>query len=129
MLQSQMATSGPSQAPADSQEAMVEAPPKQVAMAMDRLAHAARLIADIRISADRFLEALFVAASLPHPLSDKPLRIILNQEESIRLHLHDLRSVGNPTLALFFLIFPTARAATPPPPTPISSYYIYIYMN
>ncbi|XWS59390.1 hypothetical protein CRYUN_Cryun08bG0117700 [Craigia yunnanensis] len=39
-----------------------EAPPKQVALAMDRLGQASRLIADIRLGADRLLETLFVAA-------------------------------------------------------------------
>ncbi|KAF3442743.1 hypothetical protein FNV43_RR16660 [Rhamnella rubrinervis] len=68
-----------------------EAPPKQVALAMDRLAHAGRLIADIRLGADRLLEALFVVTQ-PH--STKPLQLFLNEDASMRQHLQDLRSVG-----------------------------------
>ncbi|KAM1096385.1 hypothetical protein ACFX15_013485 [Malus domestica] len=69
-----------------------EAPPKQVAQAMERLSQASRLIADIRIGADRLLEALFVAAQ-PHQ-SSKPLQLFLNEDASMRQHLLDLRSVG-----------------------------------
>ncbi|PON43328.1 Mediator of RNA polymerase II transcription subunit [Parasponia andersonii] len=69
-----------------------EAPPKQVAQAMDRLSHAARLIADIRLGADRLLEALFVAAQ-PHQ-SNKPLQLFQNEDASMRQHLQDLRSIG-----------------------------------
>ncbi|XVE96296.1 hypothetical protein REPUB_Repub02eG0208900 [Reevesia pubescens] len=71
-----------------------EAPPKQVALAMDRLGHAARLIADIRLGADRLLEALFVAAQ-PHQ-SSKPLHLFRQEDESMRQHLQeqDLRTVG-----------------------------------
>lgn len=69
-----------------------EAPPKQVALAMDRLGHAARFIADIRIGADRLLEALFVSAQ-PHQ-STKPLHLFHKEEASMRQHLQDLRSVG-----------------------------------
>lgn len=69
-----------------------EAPPKQVALAMDRLGHAARLIADIRLGADRLLEALFVAAQ-PHQ-SSKPIHLFLQEDESMRQHLQDLRIVG-----------------------------------
>ncbi|KAK8705237.1 hypothetical protein V6N13_048843 [Hibiscus sabdariffa] len=69
-----------------------EAPPKQVAQAMDRLGQAARLIADIRLGADRLLEALFVAAQ-PHQ-SSKPLHLFRQEDESMRQHLKDLRTVG-----------------------------------
>ncbi|KAB2098089.1 hypothetical protein ES319_A01G214000v1 [Gossypium barbadense] len=69
-----------------------EAPPKQVALAMDRLGQAARLIADIRLGADRLLEALFVA-SQPHQ-SSKPLHLFRQEDESMRQHLQDLRTVG-----------------------------------
>ncbi|KAK9289931.1 hypothetical protein L1049_008093 [Liquidambar formosana] len=71
---------------------MAEAPPKQVALAMDRLAQAARLIADIRLGADRLLEALFVSAQ-PHQ-SNKPLHLFMKEDTSIRQHLQDLRSIG-----------------------------------
>ncbi|KAK9122503.1 hypothetical protein Sjap_012105 [Stephania japonica] len=69
-----------------------EAPPKQVAVAMERLSEAGRLIADIRIGADRLLEAMFVAAH-PHR-STKPLHFIVKEEASMRKHLQDLRIVG-----------------------------------
>ncbi|GAA0147492.1 transcription cofactor [Lithospermum erythrorhizon] len=68
------------------------APPKQVAKAMERLTEAGRLIADIRLGADRLLEALFEAASSSQPT--KPLQFILNQESSMRGHLQDLRVIG-----------------------------------
>ncbi|XP_058078912.1 mediator of RNA polymerase II transcription subunit 27 isoform X2 [Magnolia sinica] len=82
--------------PPESGDSTAEAPPKQVALAMDRLSSAGRLIADIRLGADRLLEALFVvaAAARPHSQSDKPLRLILKEEASMRQHLQDLRTVG-----------------------------------
>ncbi|XP_068641789.1 mediator of RNA polymerase II transcription subunit 27 isoform X1 [Aristolochia californica] len=86
------APSAPAHAP-ESSEMPAEAPPKQVALVMDRLAHAARLIADIRLGADRLLEALFTAADLPHQ-SEKPFHLILKEESSMRQHLQDLRTVG-----------------------------------
>ncbi|KAG7028152.1 Mediator of RNA polymerase II transcription subunit 27 [Cucurbita argyrosperma subsp. argyrosperma] len=69
-----------------------EAPPKQVALAMDRLGHAARLIADIRLGADRLLEALCVTAQ-PHQ-STKPLHLFQKEDASMRQHLLELRAVG-----------------------------------
>ncbi|XP_050226716.1 mediator of RNA polymerase II transcription subunit 27 [Mercurialis annua] len=69
-----------------------DAPPKQVAVAMDRLSQAARLIADIRIGADRLLEALFIA-SQPHQ-SSKPLQLFVKEDVAMRQHLQDLRSLG-----------------------------------
>ncbi|GAB4858008.1 hypothetical protein Ancab_015912 [Ancistrocladus abbreviatus] len=69
-----------------------EAPPKQVAMAMERLGEAARLIADIRLGADRLLEALFVSAQSHQPT--KPLHLILKEETAMRQHLQDLRNIG-----------------------------------
>ena len=80
-------------APSSDQQT-AEAPPKQVALAMDRLAQAGRLIADIRIGADRLLEALFVAASEPHQQSSKPLQLIVKEEASMRQYLQDLRTIG-----------------------------------
>ncbi|TQD73211.1 hypothetical protein C1H46_041251 [Malus baccata] len=59
---------------------------------MGRLSQGGRLIADIRLGADRFLEALFLAAQ-PHQ-SSKPLHLLLNEDASMRQHLLDLRSVG-----------------------------------
>ncbi|XP_058182766.1 mediator of RNA polymerase II transcription subunit 27 [Rhododendron vialii] len=82
----------PLHSPAESRESATEAPPKQVALAMDRLSNAGRLIADIRLGADRLLEALFVA-SQPHQFT-KPLHLILKEEASMRQHLHDLRTIG-----------------------------------
>ncbi|MFS8028148.1 putative mediator complex, subunit Med27 [Helianthus anomalus] len=72
-----------------------EAPPKQVALAMDRLAHAARLIADIRLGADRLLEALFIAGQQPHQSGvNKPLSLIVQEGASMRQYLQDLRTIG-----------------------------------
>lgn len=79
-------------AAAESNEVSGDAPPKQVAMALERLGQASRLIADIRIGADRLLEALFVSAQRQH--SSKPLHLIHKEEASMRQHLQDLRSVG-----------------------------------
>lgn len=86
------ATPAPVHSPAESREPGTEAPPKQVALAMDRLSNAGRRIADIRLGADRLLEALFVA-SQPHQ-STKPLNLILKEEALMRQHLHDLRIIG-----------------------------------
>ncbi|KAF2289620.1 hypothetical protein GH714_037548 [Hevea brasiliensis] len=74
------------------QASSADAPPKQVAMAMDRLAQAARLIADVRLGADRLLEALFIAAQ-PHQ-SNKPLHLFAKEDTAMRQHLQDLRAVG-----------------------------------
>lgn len=69
-----------------------EAPPKQVALAIDRLSQASRLIADIRIGADRLLEAVFLAEQ-PHQTS-KPLQFLIKEDASMRQHLQDLRALG-----------------------------------
>ncbi|OVA03921.1 Mediator complex [Macleaya cordata] len=94
MLQQQQQSTVTNQQPEtmDSVESTAEAPPKQVALAMERLSSAARLIADIRLGADRILEALFVSAQ-PHQ-TNKPLHLILKEEASMRQHLQDLRNVG-----------------------------------
>ncbi|XP_043710648.1 mediator of RNA polymerase II transcription subunit 27-like [Telopea speciosissima] len=78
--------------PEETNETPADAPPKQVAMAMESLGRAGRLIADIRIGVDRFLEALFVTAQ-PHQ-SNKPLHLILKEEALMRQHLQDLRAIG-----------------------------------
>ncbi|XP_021900845.1 mediator of RNA polymerase II transcription subunit 27 isoform X2 [Carica papaya] len=70
----------------------LEAPPKQVALAMERLGQAARHIADIRLGADRLLEALFVTAQPHH--STKPHNVFLKEDASMRQHLQDLRTIG-----------------------------------
>nr|GMD70246.1 mediator of RNA polymerase II transcription subunit 27 [Ipomoea batatas] len=79
--------------PPESNSSTTDAPPKQVAMALERLGQAGRLIADIRLGADRLLEALFVAAHPQH--SAKPANLILKEEASMRQHLQDLRTIGS----------------------------------
>lgn len=78
-------------------ESQPDAPPKQVSLAMDRLADAARLIADIRLGADRLLEALFIAGQQPHlsTNNNKPMHLILQEGASMRQYLQDLRAIGN----------------------------------
>ena len=75
-----------------------DAPPKQVAQAMERLGGAGRLIAEIRLGADRLLEALFVAGGAP-PYSapqhiDRTSRAIVQEEAAMRRHFQDLRALG-----------------------------------
>ncbi|OEL37509.1 Mediator of RNA polymerase II transcription subunit 27 [Dichanthelium oligosanthes] len=75
-----------------------DAPPKQVAQAMERLGRAGRLIADIRLGADRLLEALFVAGCAP-PYSapqhiDRTSRAVVQEEAAMRRHFQDLRALG-----------------------------------
>lgn len=77
----------------DPASTMAEAPPKQVATAMERLSRAARLIAGIRIGADRLLEVLFLAADSPHQ-SNKTIQLILKEEAAMRQNFQDLRSLG-----------------------------------
>ncbi|XP_031249506.1 mediator of RNA polymerase II transcription subunit 27-like [Pistacia vera] len=74
------------------QSSTAEAPPKQVALAMERLTQAARHIADVRLGADRLLEALFLAAQ-PHQ-SSKPVNLFIQEDNAMRQHLQDLRSIG-----------------------------------
>ncbi|XP_071725002.1 mediator of RNA polymerase II transcription subunit 27 [Rutidosis leptorrhynchoides] len=69
-----------------------EAPPKKVAVAMERLSQAARLIADIRMGADRLLEAVFVSGGAHE--SNRPLNYFLEEDASMRQHFLDLRSIG-----------------------------------
>ncbi|CAL4957333.1 unnamed protein product [Urochloa decumbens] len=75
-----------------------DAPPKQVAQAMERLGRAGRLIADIRLGADRLLEALFVAGAAP-PYSalqhiERTSRAVIQEEAAMRRHFQDLRALG-----------------------------------
>ncbi|CAG7882293.1 unnamed protein product, partial [Brassica rapa] len=85
------------QNPADSanNQSEPDAPPKQVAQAMDRLNQAARAIADIRLGADRIFEAVFLTS---HPrtssTTDTSLQLLLKEDASMRQHLQDLRSIG-----------------------------------
>ncbi|KAK4834518.1 hypothetical protein QYF36_024121 [Acer negundo] len=90
--QESLTVANPNANPDPSPQPTAEAPPKQVAVALDRLGQAGRLIADIRLGADRLLEALFVAAH-PHQ-SSKPLNLFIKEDASMRQHLHDLRSIG-----------------------------------
>ena len=105
----QQATTAPistSTPPQSSGGSASEAPPKQVAQAMDKLGQAERIIADIRIGADRLLEALFVVAAQPHQ-ANKPLQIFLKEDACMRQYLQDLRSLGNravPFVSLCLLV-------------------------
>ncbi|KAH7554168.1 hypothetical protein JRO89_XS12G0124900 [Xanthoceras sorbifolium] len=90
--QESLAVANPNANPDPLTQSMAEAPPKQVAVALDRLGQAGRLIADIRLGADRLLEALFVAAQ-PHQ-SSKPLNLFIKEDAAMRQYLQDLRSIG-----------------------------------
>ncbi|KAK0588008.1 hypothetical protein LWI29_032799 [Acer saccharum] len=98
----------PNANPDPSPQSTAEATPKQVAVALDSVrigdlgfryfgSRQTRLIADIRLGADRLLEALFVAAQ-PHQ-SSKPLNLFINEDASMRQHLHDLRSIDGAVVA------------------------------
>ncbi|KAK4400133.1 Mediator of RNA polymerase II transcription subunit [Sesamum angolense] len=72
-----------------------DAPPKQVAQALEQLGQAGRLIADVRLGADRLLEALFYVAEEPHHQhSAKCLNLILKEESLMRQHLQNLSAIG-----------------------------------
>ncbi|KAL9428216.1 hypothetical protein AB3S75_030243 [Citrus x aurantiifolia] len=90
--QESQALANPNASPDQRPQSTAEAPPKQVALALERLAQAGRLIADVRLGADRLLEALFVAAQ-PHQ-SNKPLHLFIKEDAAMRQHLQDLRSIG-----------------------------------
>lgn len=90
--QESQALANPNASPDQPPQSTAEAPPKQVALALERLAQAGRLIADVRLGADRLLEALFVAAQ-PHQ-SNKPLHLFIKEDAAMRQHLQDLRSIG-----------------------------------
>lgn len=90
--QESQALANPNASPDQPPQSTAEAPPKQVALALERLAQAGRLIADVRLGADRLLEALFVAAQ-PHQ-SNKPLNLFIKEDAAMRQHLQDLRSIG-----------------------------------
>nr|CAB3476805.1 unnamed protein product [Digitaria exilis] len=84
-----------------------DAPPKQVAQAMERLGRAGRLIADIRLGADRLLEALFVAGSAPAYSTPQHIerteRVVIQEEAAMRRHFQDLRALGRFYAFPFFL--------------------------
>lgn len=97
MQQTQQATaatiSTPTPPPSSPGGPTAEAPPKQVAVAMEKLGQAERIIADIRIGADRLLEALFISAGQPHQGS-KPLQVFLKENACMQQHFQELRSLG-----------------------------------
>lgn len=70
---------------------------------MEKLGQAERIIADIRIGADRLLEALFVAAAQPHQ-GNKHLQLFLKQDACMRQYLQDLRSLGMMFQSLYIFI-------------------------
>ncbi|XP_042441788.1 mediator of RNA polymerase II transcription subunit 27-like [Zingiber officinale] len=84
-------------------EASTEAPPKQVALAMERLASAARKIADIRLGADRLLEAIFLATEGPQQSINKTVQLILSEETSMRQHFQDLSRLALDLLPSYFI--------------------------
>jgi mediator of RNA polymerase II transcription subunit 27 len=75
-----------------------DAPPKQVAQAMERLGLAGRLIADIRLGADRLLEALFVGCGAPPyrapQHAERTTRVFIQEEAAMHRHFQDLRALG-----------------------------------
>uniref|UniRef100_A0A0E0C0B3 Mediator of RNA polymerase II transcription subunit 27 n=1 Tax=Oryza meridionalis TaxID=40149 RepID=A0A0E0C0B3_9ORYZ len=75
-----------------------DAPPKQVAQAMERLGRAGRLIADIRLGADRLLEALFFAGDAPPHSApqhvEKTALAVAQEEAAMHRHFDDLRALG-----------------------------------
>ncbi|GAU28526.1 hypothetical protein TSUD_156830 [Trifolium subterraneum] len=72
---------------------MSEAPPKQVAIAMEKLGQAERIIADIQIDADCLLEALFISAGQPHQGNIKPIQVFVREHECMEQHFQDLQSL------------------------------------
>ena len=111
MQQSQAAMAAPAPAARAHETEGGDAPPKQVAQAMERLGRAGRIIADIRLGADRLLEALFVAASAPpHSAQqhiEKNERVVSQEEVAMHQHFDDLRALG--------------RYSSPPTPAPTLS--------
>eukprot|EP01018_Ginkgo_biloba_P035185 Gb_23745 [translate_table: standard] len=73
-----------------------QAPPKQVAQAMERLGQAGRLIAQVRLGADRLLEALMMETICKQndPHSDQARQLVISQEAAMRQCLDDLRVIG-----------------------------------
>eukprot|EP00252_Welwitschia_mirabilis_P023501 TRINITY_DN6654_c0_g1_i1.p1 TRINITY_DN6654_c0_g1~~TRINITY_DN6654_c0_g1_i1.p1 ORF type:complete len:490 (+),score=90.73 TRINITY_DN6654_c0_g1_i1:164-1633(+) len=72
------------------------APPKQVALAMERLAQAGWLIAQLRICADRLVDAIFRTSSIRNadPSSSKWVQVIAYEEGLLRKYLEELRILG-----------------------------------
>lgn len=68
-----------------------DAPPKQVALAMERLGEASRLFADIRIGVDQLLE---VVINLSEQETKTAMDLIVKADSSIRRHFQDLLILG-----------------------------------
>ncbi|KAG8045805.1 hypothetical protein GUJ93_ZPchr0008g13712 [Zizania palustris] len=81
-------------------EARGDAPPMQVdvAQAMEWLGRAGRLIADIRLGADRLFEILFVAVDAPphsaQQHSEGTALAVAQEDTAVRRHFDDLRALG-----------------------------------
>lgn len=72
------------------------APPKQVAQAMERLAHLGRLIAQVRLGADRLMEAIFTGGDIKmkDPDSNRAAQLVVSEEEATRRILDEIRTTG-----------------------------------
>ncbi|KAG8052401.1 hypothetical protein GUJ93_ZPchr0001g32176 [Zizania palustris] len=92
------ASLAPASATHQREDARGDAPPKQVAQAMERLGRAGRLIADIRLGADRLLEALFVAGDAPPHSAlqhvERTALAVVQEETAMHRHFDDLRALG-----------------------------------
>ncbi|KAL5220726.1 hypothetical protein ABZP36_025439 [Zizania latifolia] len=79
-------------------EARGDAPPMQVAQAMERLGRAGRLIADIRLGADRLFEMLFVAVDAPphsaQQHAERTALAVAQEDTAMHRHFDDLRALG-----------------------------------
>lgn len=83
------------QQPGDS-ESLQAAPPKQVAQAMERLAQMGRLIAQVRLGADRLMEALFECndIKMKDPDSEKATQLVVSEDVTTRHCLDEIRTIG-----------------------------------
>lgn len=77
-------------------ESSQAAPPKQVAQAMERLAQMGRLIAQVRLGADRLMEALFEGnyIKMKDPDSDKAAQLVVSEDIATRRCLDEIRTIG-----------------------------------
>ncbi|EPS63464.1 hypothetical protein M569_11320, partial [Genlisea aurea] len=75
--------------------AAADAPPKQVAQALEQLGKVGRLIADVRIGTDRLLEALMMLSEESHGQHmDKCLNLIVKEDSMMHGYLHKLSAIG-----------------------------------
>lgn len=83
------------QQPGDSESSQA-APPKQVAQAMEHLAQLGRLIAQVRLGADRFMEAIFEGSDIKmkDPDSDKAAQLVVSEDVATRRCLDDIKTIG-----------------------------------